>query len=83
MRLNEVAIHHVALDIGFGLPDVPVTVTELLIQRYSRRYANQGVAIDDIKGPLADRLGWLAGRGDGSSLHAPGGASLPTIPNLG
>ena len=83
MRLNEVAIHHVDLAAGFGFEDVPAKVAEALIDRYVRRYANRGVVADGVEGSLAERLRWLAGRGDGELLRRPAGGALPTLPNLG
>jgi maleylpyruvate isomerase len=83
MRLNEVAIHHVDLELGYGFSDVPAPVAEVLIRRYVHRYANQGVDVDGVEGPLSDQLAWLAGRGVGDSLSGRGGGPLPVLPNLG
>ncbi|HUP84683.1 MAG TPA: hypothetical protein VM143_03345 [Acidimicrobiales bacterium] len=57
MRLNEVAIHHVDLAIGFGFPDLSAGVGEVLIERDARRYANEGIDVDGVGVPPG-----LAGR---------------------
>lgn len=46
LRLEEVEVHHVDLDIGYEFSDTPSDVADLLIRNFAGRRAVQGVAVN-------------------------------------
>lgn len=67
-RLREVAVHHVDLDIGEGLEDLPAEYVRLELRRMEMAWsARQPMGMTLLppaarEAPPARRLGWLLGR---------------------
>jgi maleylpyruvate isomerase len=80
-RWAEVALHHVDLDVGHELGDLPAEFTEREIDFLRRRFSADP-AVAEVTGPPTALLGWLSGRGDGAGLTGPGGGALPVLPPL-
>jgi maleylpyruvate isomerase len=59
LRLEEVEVHHVDLDLGYGFSDTPADLADRLIDNFATRRAVQGVPvnIELEEDPLAIRRG--------------------------
>ncbi|WP_328539385.1 maleylpyruvate isomerase family mycothiol-dependent enzyme [Streptomyces sp. NBC_00344] len=79
-RWVEVALHHVDLNIGYELEDLPEEFIEREIDFLRRRFSGDP-AVAGVTGPPQALVGWLSGRRDGAGLKAPAGA-LPVLPPL-
>ncbi|MEV6794730.1 maleylpyruvate isomerase family mycothiol-dependent enzyme [Streptomyces sp. NPDC051320] len=79
-RWAEVALHHVDLDIGYELHDLPAEFTEREIDFLRQRFSADPT-VAEVTGPPVALLGWLSGRSDGRGLKAPGD-TLPVLPPL-
>jgi len=68
LRLREVAIHHVDLDIGYELDDLPSDYVRLELRRMEMLWkARQPMGLTSLppaalEAPPARRVGWLLGR---------------------
>ena len=81
LRLQEVCIHHVDLDVGFAPSQWPVTMVErLLPQVLIDLGGTGGFAPEGVSGPDSAMLAWLLGRSDGTDLDVTGAQELPEVP---
>ncbi len=77
-RLREVAVHHVDLDIGYELDDLPGAYVRLELRRREMAWkARQPMGMTSLptaalEAPPALRLGWLLGRADIDGLEPAG-----------
>jgi len=96
LRLGEVHVHHVDLDIGYRPADWPATFVSGYLDtavRGLKGFAVRMEATDTgrvfgsdattvVAGPEYAILAWLIGRSDGGDLARAGNAPLPEVPQL-
>lgn len=68
LRMREVAIHHIDLDIGYEFSDLPQPYVDLEVSRLEQQWRSRqpegGTSLPDAASALdpSDRLAWMLGR---------------------
>jgi maleylpyruvate isomerase len=97
LRLTEVEVHHVDLDVGYSFDDTPMVLAEQLLTNFVARRAESGARFalevegplriktsDDpvVRGSVGAALAWLTGRSS-EGMRREDGNPLPELPSFG